>query len=728
VERGGALRGAIGYLYGGRYQIEAPLGAGGMGDVYRATDLQTRRAVAVKVLRSHLDGPALARFQREAHVVKSLAHPNTVRLFDFGADEAGTPFIVYELVEGRTLAGILQEEGPLGVDRAVRILAQVLRSLAEAHQRGIVHRDIKPANVMVLQFAGDPDVVKVLDFGVAKSADAPGTGLTGTGDVVGTPRFMSPEQFRGEAVGPASDLYAVGLLACEMLNGPSASAAPIDLLRAHLYPEPLQLPPRVAASPIAPVIRRLLERQPTMRHASAEEVLADLERCAGPTAAAPRPAPPTRSGRASLLGAAVAAALALVATVGFTVWYLTPGPTKKKPKRTADTSQSAAPSADVTELAPPDPACAANGCLRSILHIGDYDKASLERALSPGARIDNGYSVYTIAFATSGAEARATVTVPFGVPAPAGGWHIVANAHGTTGIDDPCAVAGTIAGAGLSGTFGARGLIGVAVDYPGLGTPGTHPYLVADSEGWAVLDALRAAKRFARSKGIAISSRLAVAGLSQGGHAALAAAARHKAYAPELDLRGFAAAAPASVFEEHWRAGVAHDGQHIAVYAMLVYAWAQHYGHRGPDLWAAGLSPHVERIMRESCIYSSTGAPLLADRVPRSPAQVFSAPLLTAFKSGQWGPFSVIGDGFRKNRIGPYAQTAPLKIYQGDKDDIVPEWATRQLVDALRAGGVQVDYETVPGGNHFNVAFGAVAYPELRTDASIAWLKSRLGP
>jgi secretory lipase len=423
----------------------------------------------------------------------------------------------------------------------------------------------------------------------------------------------------------------------------------------------------------------------------------------------------------------IAAILALLAVAGsglFAYWAL--HPTKRRSTSALPTT-SAAPAPGPTGASDePQPSCAEDGCLRSVSKIGDYDRPTIERTLTPGVHVDNGYSVYTIAFATGGAEARATVAVPYGVAAPVGGWHVVANAHGTTGLDDPCAVAGTIAGAGLGGTFGARGLVGVAVDYPGLGTAGIHPYLVADSEGHAVLDALRATDHFARSSAIPLSRRFAVAGLSQGGHAVLAAAARHRAYARDLDIRAFAAVAPASVFEEHWRATVGVAGAHIPVHAMLVYAWADHYGYRGPSLWTPAVAPMVDAAMHECCMFSAVGAPPLGGRLGTSPQAIFSTELLAAYQSGDWGPFGLFEDAFAKNRIGPYAQTAPLKIYQGDADVIVPEWATHQLVEALRAGNVALDYEVVPGGTHTNVAFGAVAYPELRTDASIAWLRSRL--
>jgi dienelactone hydrolase len=380
-----------------------------------------------------------------------------------------------------------------------------------------------------------------------------------------------------------------------------------------------------------------------------------------------------------------------------------------------------------TTSAAPDAGAPPSSVLRGVVHVGDYDRASIQATLSPGVVIDNGYAVDTITFVTSGREARATVTTPFGVPAPAGGWHVVANAHGTTGLDDPCAVAGTLWGSALAGTFGARGFVGVAVDYPGLGTPGILPYLVSEVEGRAVLDALRAARQLAKDRAVPLSQRFAVVGLSQGGHAALAAAMQHQAYAPDLDIRAFAAAGPASGFEEHWRAGANVDGTHIPVHALLVHAWATHYGYGGPPIWSAATAPSIAATMSEACMYSPIGAPALGDRVGTAAAAVFSPEFLAAYRSGNWGAFGAFGEAFGKNRIAPYPQSAPLKIYQGSADAIVPEWATRQLVLELRAGGVTVDYDVVPGGGHTDVAFGFVAYQELRTNESIAWLRERLG-
>jgi acetyl esterase/lipase len=362
-------------------------------------------------------------------------------------------------------------------------------------------------------------------------------------------------------------------------------------------------------------------------------------------------------------------------------------------------------------IRPPDPDCTTDGCLREATHVGDYSVAALTPFLDPDVTIDNGYSVYTITYFTSGRDCVGTVAIPYGVEAPAGGFHIVGNEHGTSGVADECAVTGTLSGGGLAGLFGARGFIGVSADYPGLGTSGTHPYLVAESEGRSALDALRATRALALWRAVPVSGRYAVAGLSQGGHATLAAAALHSTYAPELSVRAFAASGPASVWEEQWRLGVAIDGPHQVFHALLVWAWA------------AG---RVDSIMESDCLVSETGGATLGSELGESAATIFSPGFLEAYRTGTWGEYASFHEWFGLNRIGPYAQTAPLKIYQGDADDVVPEAGTAALVAALRAGGVEVDYEVVAGGGHTDVAFGFVAYRQLRTDESIAWLRGQL--
>ena len=375
---------------------------------------------------------------------------------------------------------------------------------------------------------------------------------------------------------------------------------------------------------------------------------------------------------------------------------------------------------------PPDPSCVTDGCLREATHVGDYTVGDLAPFLDPDVTLDNGYSAYVVRYFTSGRDCLATVAIPYAVDPPEGGFHVVANEHGTSGVADACAVTGTLSGGGLAGLFGGRGLIGVSADYPGLGTDGPHPYLVADSEGRSALDALRATRALALWLDVPLSGRYAVVGLSQGGHATLAAAARHSTYAPELDVRAFAASGPASVWEEQWRLGAASDGPHLVFHALLVWAWAAHYGWDGPELWAAGLASRVDAVMESRCLVSSTGGATLGSDLGETAAGIFSPEFLDAYRTGVWGAYASFHEWFGANRVGPYAQTAPLRIYQGDADDVVPEAWTAAMVAALRAGGVDVEYEVVPGGGHTDVAFGFVAYRQLRTDESIAWLRAHL--
>ncbi len=207
----------------GPYEIRGPIGAGGMGEVYRARDTRLGRDVAVKVLPAEYsqDPDRLRRFEQEARLAGSLNHPNVVTLFDVGSHE-GAPYLVTELLEGRTLSDALTA-GPLPLRKAVEHAQQVARGLAAAHERGVIHRDLKPANL----FLTKDGRVKILDFGVAKLTHGEPRGGeaskvttdTAEGLVVGTAGYMSPEQVRGHAVDARSDIFALGAVLYEMLSG-----------------------------------------------------------------------------------------------------------------------------------------------------------------------------------------------------------------------------------------------------------------------------------------------------------------------------------------------------------------------------------------------------------------------------------------------------------------------------------------------------------------------------
>jgi pimeloyl-ACP methyl ester carboxylesterase len=358
--------------------------------------------------------------------------------------------------------------------------------------------------------------------------------------------------------------------------------------------------------------------------------------------------------------------------------------------------------------------------------MAELSKAFVRSVVDPSIAIENGYTTWSIEYVTGDRTALATVALPLDATPPARGYGIVGNNPGTTGLDDPCAMTSTPLGASLAGLFGAHGLINVVPDYPGLGTPGIDPYLVSEVEGRASLDSLRAARALARWQRVPLSGRFAVVGHSQGGHATLAAAALHATYAPDLDIRGFAAAAPASLFEEQWRPGLASDGVQLVWHSMLVYAWTEHYHYAGPSPWAAGMEPTVRKTMTTHCAVPVNGAPMIGVALGLERKKIFAPAFVRAYSTGEWGAYEAFSRWFAANRVKPYTQTAPLVIYQGDADEIVKERGTRALVESLRAGGVKVDYDVVAGANHADVAFGFVNGPQRRTAEALAWVRARL--
>ncbi|MEZ4224282.1 MAG: serine/threonine-protein kinase [Polyangiaceae bacterium] len=273
---------SAGVVVGGRYRLEAELARGGESRVFRAAELRTGRQVALKALaRDPADKTWVSRFRREANLARQLQHPNTVRLLDFDVDAESLPFIVYELLQGQTLRSLIQRQGALGEARAVRIATQILKALMESHAVGVVHRDIKPDNVFVCDFPGESDYVKVLDFGIAKSMESEATVLTSDGMLVGTPRYMSPDQIRGYPPVPNMDLYAVGLLLAEMLTGsPVVTEEHAEACRRQLSPEPLLLSTAVRASALGPIIERAIQKEPAQRFQLAGQFLTSLSACA----------------------------------------------------------------------------------------------------------------------------------------------------------------------------------------------------------------------------------------------------------------------------------------------------------------------------------------------------------------------------------------------------------------------------------------------------------------
>lgn len=298
-----------GGIFQNRYRIGPVIGHGGFAQIYVAEQIDLGRQVALKVLNPGLRGndahgqEVAERFRREAKLVASLRDPHTITMHDYGRTDDGLLYMVFEYIDGRTLSGLVRDEGKISARRTVKILRQCLSSLQEAHTLGVLHRDIKPANIMVYEHIGRTDQVKVLDFGIAKSVLAgeenSGRDLTQAGMIIGTPRYMAPEQLRGTPLGPQTDLYSLGLVAYELLVGQKAIEldSMVSIITRQVSNEPIQLPENIGISaPLTALVNGMLHKSERERFQNAGEVLRALDALseqdldgASPVAAPARP-------------------------------------------------------------------------------------------------------------------------------------------------------------------------------------------------------------------------------------------------------------------------------------------------------------------------------------------------------------------------------------------------------------------------------------------------------
>jgi serine/threonine protein kinase len=277
----------LGRTWAGRYEILEFVGRGGMGLVFKARQIQMDREVALKVVHRRLctEEKQVQRFQQEARTSSKLNHPNSIRVYDYGTTEDGRLFMAMEFLRGLTLGQLLLREGPQPPERVVHIARQMFKSLAEAHQLGLVHRDLKPENIFICDIYGEHDFVKVLDFGIAKAIgpSADGANLTQTGFICGTPRYLSPEQALGQDVDGRADLYSVGVLMYEMLSGrpPFIGENPISIVMKHVHDDP---PPLAGLErhgalgrKLVWLVDRLLEKNAARRPTPADRIVAYLD-------------------------------------------------------------------------------------------------------------------------------------------------------------------------------------------------------------------------------------------------------------------------------------------------------------------------------------------------------------------------------------------------------------------------------------------------------------------
>ena len=268
----------------GQYRLDAKIGEGGMGEVYLATHALLRRPTAVKLLRPELLGEeTIARFDQEVRLASRLSHPNTIRIFDYGRTPEGVLYYAMEHVRGQDLACIVDRDGPMPAARAIHVLEQVCRSLAEAHELGLVHRDVKPGNIMLCTKGGEYDVVKLVDFGLARDLRHASSVREGDGAVCGTPETISPEILRGVPASPACDLYALGAVGVFLLTGRPIFdvPSPMEFLRAHLEDEPISPSERGAHVPadLEALLLCCLSKDPDARPSSAAALGAALRAC-----------------------------------------------------------------------------------------------------------------------------------------------------------------------------------------------------------------------------------------------------------------------------------------------------------------------------------------------------------------------------------------------------------------------------------------------------------------
>jgi serine/threonine protein kinase len=273
----------VGQELDGKYLVRAKLGEGGMGTVYVAEQRSMGREVAVKILRPRFsqNRQAIKYFLREARAASRLTHPNTITVYDSGQTPDGLLYQVMERLTGRPLSALLEAEGRLAVPRAIAILSQICDSLAEAHLQGITHRDLKPENIFIEPTVGNPEFVKVLDFGIAKIAEDSGTNATATGMICGTPSYMSPEQTMGRALDGRSDIYALGVLLYEIIAGtrPFPGQTPMEIMLKHINEAPPPLPEALAgpySERLHAVLQRMLAKLPDGRPADCQALKREL--------------------------------------------------------------------------------------------------------------------------------------------------------------------------------------------------------------------------------------------------------------------------------------------------------------------------------------------------------------------------------------------------------------------------------------------------------------------
>jgi eukaryotic-like serine/threonine-protein kinase len=276
----------VGTTLAGNYEILEFLGQGGMGVVYKARHALMDRIVAIKMLQAALisDSMSVKRFQQESKAASRISHPNVISVYDFGISPTGQPYIVMDFLAGTSLSSIIKTDGQVSVERTIKILAPACDGLHHAHRQGVIHRDLKPSNIVLIEFNGEKDFVKVVDFGVAKiTGSTESQRLTQFGEVCGSPVYMSPEQCRGEDLDRRSDIYSMGCVIYETLTGqlPILGKSMVETMSRHVTEMPRSFsearPDLYIPERLEQVVFKALAKSREDRHQSMEELAQDLD-------------------------------------------------------------------------------------------------------------------------------------------------------------------------------------------------------------------------------------------------------------------------------------------------------------------------------------------------------------------------------------------------------------------------------------------------------------------
>jgi acetyl esterase/lipase len=374
-----------------------------------------------------------------------------------------------------------------------------------------------------------------------------------------------------------------------------------------------------------------------------------------------------------------------------------------------------------------EPGCTQNGCIHSFAKVLGYTQGVLASKAATGQTVSNGIKVWRITYMSDGVETTGSVYVPDSTP-PAAGFPVVVMNQFTSGVGPPCAPSVGSLGIGVASATAMRGILTIVPDAPSYGGGKLGVYLAAPVAGRAALDAARAAFHLGPALGLSIQRNAVVAGLSEGAHSTMATAAEMPTYAPNLEIKGFAAVAPPANFRSGTNKVFTDDANFTWFIAARLYTWQQHYGLGGGTLFKDPYASSVENWFETECEFDgATGnyTTTLADNFSTKPSDVMSDAFLAFGKGDSWpSDWAAI---FAASTPMPTANKLPIVVWQGSADTTVPKTDTDAYMAQLSAAGVTVDYRVVQGSEHSTTALSSFTVQQSASDDAYTWISQHLG-